>query len=173
MKNDRAYDASRYDSDSDEETETPVTSGAAAASQEDERTHEGPVSPTTDTRNTERECSVWENLQNIFDDLDRQGDSTVTEAVEVPLSRLRHLLQQHNKLKVRESELNKVNVGLLVEASSFLHKLRGLEDLTVMTIEGHDFTPGHEEAELRLAENIRAVLNAEDSGFQLTSSSSM
>ncbi|KAH7277979.1 hypothetical protein KP509_38G018100 [Ceratopteris richardii] len=72
---------------------------------------------------------VWENLREIFQDIDAQGGGETKEVLKKPIMKLRRLLEMHTKLRVKELTLEKVYLGLRIEREWYLRKLQAIEAL--------------------------------------------
>jgi hypothetical protein len=71
---------------------------------------------------------VWENLQQIFADMDAQeGNDENKLLLKEPLARLRRLLHIYTDVLEREKALKKCHLGVLVERDWYLGKLRDIE----------------------------------------------
>jgi len=118
--------------------------------------------------------SVWKNLQAIFVDIDAGNSAVQSPELEVPLVRLRHLLQLHTQLGYEEQAIRKSQLGLLVEAGWHLEKLRQIEELVSSTCVEENMAMnalGSDASLPSLAARLQSELCREGRGFKLLSSS--
>ena len=77
---------------------------------------------------TSEEIDVWENLKQIFADMDAQdGNDENKQLLKEPLTRLRRLLHIHQDVLEKEKALKRCHLGVLVERDWYLRKLRDVE----------------------------------------------
>lgn len=84
--------------------------------------------PVEATSTSGDDIDVWENLKQIFADMDAQEDNDENKLLlKEPLARLRRLLTIHNDVAERERALRRCHLGVLVERDWYLGKLREVE----------------------------------------------
>lgn len=119
-------------------------------------------------------ADVWENLREIFADLDALNDSENKVLLKKPIMHLRRLLQIHSNLWLEELDLDKVHLGVLYEREWYLRKLQALEatlgpppSYDNLTVEG----AGQElSTSSTFSQTVRSILYEDNNDFKLIGS---
>ncbi|XP_024518659.1 uncharacterized protein LOC112341900 isoform X2 [Selaginella moellendorffii] len=126
------------------------------------------------TQNSESTSTdVWENLREIFQDIDSQSSSVESKALlKKPIMHLRRLLEVHSMIREAENELDKSYLGVLFEREWYLRKLQAVEAAIgpappyVQTVTN----TGGVSAAAAFAMTIRSILYEDSQDFSLVGS---
>ncbi|KAI5081629.1 hypothetical protein GOP47_0001372 [Adiantum capillus-veneris] len=98
-----------------------------SSSENDTSPFEGPPVHTNLLDAGNSDSDVWENLRDIFQDIDAHGGGETKENLRKPIMKLRRLVEMHTKLRAKELTLEKIYMGLRIEREWYLRKLQAIE----------------------------------------------